>query len=331
MAGYARRVALVLTSPLLVTFATIATASVVEESSTSAPFEMVETSAFPEPLPAKPLRVWVGSYFAPSADFGGVDVSLARPDVGFRVRVPIDKLLRIDLTGDFSSSVYDTTGHGSVFTNCPNCPLPDEAYSASFAAEAGYGFNREVHLFRADERWVLLGGVSVNANWESGAFEESITPGGTLGCGYELPAKLRLGLGVNVERALEGDGVDVGPSFYLRWDVTPRVRLRDRGLGLRIEYRPSDRFEVFAAGYQSNDRFRLEDRPGLSAGATFRDRQVLVGGGVAIKLSRAFRISAETGAIVDRNLAVETRDDGKLEGADGDVSPYLSLRLEIRI
>lgn len=332
MPGYARQAALLLTAALLMALATATRSVAVEETPVAGDgLELAETPAFPEPPPSQPVRVWVGSYVAPSAGFGGAEVTLARPDFRFRARLPIDKLFSIELVGDFSASSYHTDGRGPVFTNCPGCRLPGAAYSASFGTEGGYLFNRGQHLFRADERWAVLGGVSVSANWEAGAFEESVTPGATLGCGYELPSKLRFALGVNVKRALDGDGVEVGPSVYLRWDITREWRIRNRGLGLRIEYRPSRRFEVFATGYQGSDRFRLDDRSGLPAGATFRDRQALVGGGVVVKLSRAFQVIAETGAIVDRNLAVEARDDGELESVDGDVSPYFTLRFEIRV
>jgi hypothetical protein len=304
--------------------------AVEETPATGDPVEVLETPAFPEKPPSKPLRVWLGSYLAPSADFGRPEVTLVRPDVSFRLRLPVDHRFSAELTGDFSASIYDTDGRGPVFTTCPECSLPDEAYSASFGVQSGYVLKLGRHLFRSDERWALLGDLSLSADWEAGAFEESISPGASLGCGYELPSTLRIALGARVERALDGDGVDLGPSVYLRWDVTREFRIRNRGLGVRVEYLPTGRFELFATGYQARDRFRLDDRPGLSAGATFRDRQALVGGGMVVKLSRTFRMTVEMGAIVDRNLAVDTRDDGKLEGVDGDVSPYFTLRLEIR-
>jgi hypothetical protein len=133
-----------------------------------------------------------------------------------------------------------------------------------------------------------------------------------------------------VERALDGDGVKVAPSGYLRWYITPKLKLRNRGLGLELEYRPTHRVEVFVAGFQSSDRFRLDDRPGLSAAPTFSDRQVAVGGGLVFKIAHAFRVTFETGAIVDRRVYLNTRDDGRIDSTGGDASPYFALRAEIR-
>lgn len=141
----------------------------------------------------------------------------------------------------------------------------------------------------------------------------------------------RSGLGARVERALDGDGVNVGPSAYFRWDFARKFRLRDRGIGIQIEYRPVPNWQLFLAGFRSSDRFRLDQRPGAPAGMTFRDRQVSVGGGGMVRISHTLRLGAEIGAIVDRRVSVSARDDGRLDSADGDVSPYLSLRAEVRL
>ena len=63
---------------------------------------------------------------------------------------------------------------------------------------------------------------------------------------------------------------------------------------------------------------------------TFRDRQVSVGGGVVFKIYDTLRVAAEAGAIVDRQVSINARDQGRIDSADGDVSPYLSIRAEVR-
>jgi hypothetical protein len=63
---------------------------------------------------------------------------------------------------------------------------------------------------------------------------------------------------------------------------------------------------------------------------TFRDRQVTVGGGVVFKRDEKLRFAAEAGAIVERQVSVNTRNQGRLDSANGEVSPYISIRAEVR-
>jgi hypothetical protein len=62
----------------------------------------------------------------------------------------------------------------------------------------------------------------------------------------------------------------------------------------------------------------------------FRDRQWLVGGGLEWRPWGLLRIAIESGAIVDRKLSLRARDEGTLDSASVDTSPYVGLRLEIR-
>lgn len=291
---------------------------------------LVDEPAFPAPLPRDRVRIWTGAYFAPPADFGDIDVGLVQTELRFRARLPVNTTASVQVTGDFRTNLYDEDGIGPLFEDCADCPAPDTLHSALLAVQGGYLLNREWHLFRDDEQWAVVGALYGRARWEPGAFEESLTPGLSLGLGYQIPLKLRVAVSARIERALDGDGVAVAPSGYLRWYITPKVRLRNRGLGLELEYRPTSRVEVFATAFQSSDRFRLDDRPGLSSAPTFRDRQVAVGGGLVFKIAHAFRVTFETGAIVDRRLYIDTRDDGRIDSTGGDISPYFALRAEIR-
>jgi hypothetical protein len=291
---------------------------------------IVDLPASPEPAGADRFRACSGSFFAPAADFGALDVDLSRPEVQLRLRFPLDDAVSLQLTGNFSASLYDAEGPGPIFEGCPSCPLPNDLYSASLGTQAGYVFKRSRHLFRSDERWALLASAFARARWEPGALGSSFTPGVSFGLGYELPARLRIGISAHVERDLDGAGVDLTPVGYLRWDIAPKLELRNRGVGLQLDYEATDQLDLFATGYRSSDRFRLDDRPGISSGPTLRDVQVLVGGGLVCVFSRAFRLTAEAGAILDRSIRVETRDDGKLDSTRSDASAYVAFRLELR-
>lgn len=289
----------------------------------------IDEPAFPAPLPKDRVRVWSGAYFAPPTDVGDADLGLIRSELRVRARIPINGVASVQVTGDFRVSSYDTDG-GPLFRDCADCPSPGELYSALLAVQGGYLLNRRWHLFRDDEQWALVGALYGRARWEPGAFDDALTPGLSYGIGYQLPRRLRIAVTGRVERALDGDGVKIAPGGYLRWDITPKTRVRTRGLGLQLEHRPTTRYEIFATAFQSSDRFRLDNRPGLSSAPTFSDRQVAVGGGLVFKVAREFRVTFETGAIVDRRVAVYTRDDDRLDSSGGDISPYFALRGEFR-
>ena len=238
----------------------------------------------------------------------------------------------VHLVGEFKPTFYDQSGGGLIFEDCPECSLPDELYSTGFSLEGGYLLNRDdSYLMREGEQWAAIGSFYTRARFESGAFGDSLSPGVSLGLGYQLPRKFRIAIAARVERALDGDGVKVGPSGYLRWDFLPKWRLRLRGLGLQLEYRATSRLMVFASGFRTSDRFRLDGDSGPGSGQTFRDRRVVVGWGFAIKILRSLRLTAETGAVVHRRLSFKTRDDGTLDRNDaGETKPYFGLRLELR-
>lgn len=292
---------------------------------------IVDDPAFPGIVPRKPVRLWGGSFVAPEAGFGDSDITLVRPAIRGRASPPLSALAALQITADFSTSFYELEDGDTLFPDCPACPDPDDLYSVALATQGGYRLNDDGHLLLRDEQWAVLGTLVVRARWEPGAFSESVTPGASFSLGYQLPGRLRLALGATVERALDGDGVAVGPLAYLRWDLLPQVRLKSRGLGGQLEYQPNQRFDFFVTAFRNSDSFRLNDRPDLPSGVTFQDRQLLVGTGMVLKAIHGLRLLAEVGAIVDRRVSISTRDDGRIESRSGDPSPYFDLRLEGRI
>ena len=296
--------------------------------------EIAEVGEEPVPpvvLMREAVRVRLESEFIPEAglDADDSDVSLIKPGVRGRIRVPIGRRASSQLRGAFSSSRYDVDGAPGLFADCPSCPVPDEFYSASLAAEAALLLNPGGHLLFEGERWGLLGGGFGRARWEPGAFDDSLTGGGEVGIGYELPDRLRAAIGVRVETALDGGTPSISPSGTFRWDVTHELRLRNRGFGLQLELRER-RFEVFLAGYRASDSFLFHSRSGAPTDMVFKDHQWLTGAGVEWKLFRRLRVVAEAGAVVERELSLRARGEGTLTKITGDPSPYANLRLELR-
>jgi hypothetical protein len=292
---------------------------------------VIDEPAFPGERLRDGVRIWTGSYFVPSTDFGQADLGLARPELRVRLRVPVNGVASLQLTGEFKPSFYDTSGSGRLFEDCADCPSPGDLYSTAVALKGGLLLNKNRHFLLEDEQWALLSGVYVRARFEPGAFEESVSPGFSLGFGYRIPGRLRVAIGGRIERALDGDGVKIGPTAYFRWDPAPKWRLRMRGTGLQLEYRILPRLELFATGFRSSNRFRMDDRANIGSGATFGDRQTVVGGGFVVKILRELRFTAESGAVVDRRVSFKTRSDGTLDSNKaGETMPYFSFRFEIR-
>jgi len=305
-------------------------------SVSAGPSEVDESIAIDEPifpgLPSGALRLWLDSRFQPDADAGDTEVSLIDPGAKLRLRAPLGRRMGLQLTAGFRTSRYDVEDESALFDSCAaaSCPAPDEFYATSIALQSAVQLNDTGHLLWDGERWALLVEGIGRARWEPGAFEESLTGGGGLALGYELPRRLRVALGAHVESSLDGGSPSVSPTVAFRWDVAEWVRLRNRGFGLQLELRASRYLELFVAGYRTSTRFRLDSRPGLPSGALFRDRQWLVVGGVEWKLSRLLRVGVEAGAIVDRRLSLRASDEGTLDSASADPSPYVGVRLEIR-
>jgi hypothetical protein len=304
-------------------------------SVSAGPTGVDESIAIDEPifpgLPSGALRLWLDSRFEPDAEVGDAEVSLVEPGVKLRLRAPLGRRVGLQLTAAFRTSRYDVDDESALFEDCAGtCPAPDEFYATSLAAQTAVQLNDAGYLLWDGEHWALLVEGIGRARWESGVFEDSLTGGGGLAIGYELPRRLRVALGAHIESSLGGGGVSVSPTVALRWDVAEWARLSNRGLGLQLELRPSRHFELFVAGYRTSSRFLLDSRPGLPSEALFRDRQWLVGGGIELKPWRLLRVAVEAGAIVDRRLSLRANDEGTLDSASADPSPYVAVRLEIR-
>jgi len=288
-------------------------------------------------LPQGLMRLEFGSGFAPSADAGGSEVAVATPGGRLRLQGPIGERVGAQAFIGFGTTLYDVKDSVDLFTDCTDgdgleleCPTPDEFYAASFGAQAAYLLNPNSFVFFDGERWALVGEGFIRGRWERGAFQDSLKAGTIAAVGYEFTKHLRVAIGAQVDVALDGGDVSVEPTAAFRWDITPQLRLANRGFGLQLQLREFKRFEFFVAGYRSSDGYRLHDRNGLPSGAEFDDRRWQVGGGMEVRLARWLRLKTELGAIVDRRLAISANGEGTLSDQDVDPSPYMDVRLEFR-
>jgi hypothetical protein len=276
------------------------------------------------------LRIQLGAGFMSDADAEDSEVFVVTPGGRLTLQLPIGEHGSAETFAAFSTSEYDVNHASALFEECAACPVPESFYSASVGAQGAVQLNHGWDLILSGERWALLTEASMGASWEEGAFERSLGSGVVLALGYELPKRLRLALGAKIGVAFDGGEVSISPIGAFRWDVTPWLRLRNRGFGLELDLRAVKHLDLFVAGYRTGDDFRLRSREGLPSGAKFEDRRWQVGFGVEWKFWRRLRILAEAGAMVDRQLSVSASGEGTLDSVRVDPSPYLDLRLEFR-
>jgi hypothetical protein len=196
----------------------------------------------------------------------------------------------------------------------------------SVVVVGGYLLNASRYLLRAGERWAMIAGVLGRARWQKGALDDAATGGASLGLGYEIPGRLRIGIGARAEDKLDG-GVSVSPEGHFRWDITDHWRLRDRALGLHLEYRPGGPLEYFIEAYRTSDSFLLDSE--TPSDLTFEDKRVITAIGAEWKVHHRLRLRGEAGAVVDRQLRYES-DGDRLDTISGDPSAYIGLRVELR-
>jgi hypothetical protein len=237
----------------------------------------------------------------------------------------------LQLTARFAASVYDFDGSTNFFDSGPSKSDPfDDFFRTSLSLQGGYRINERRGLFVEEEVWSVLGRAFVGSSWENGAFGDGLTGGGSLALGYEIDDLIRVAVGINIKSRIDRSGVKIGPAFDLRWNVTDRFTVRNRGEGLQLEYSLTPRFELFVAGFFEGDKFRLDNRPGLPDDLTFRDESIQAGAGFEWKVSKHFRLNLEAGAVAWRELRVRSHAMGTLSKERGDPSAYFDFRFEVR-
>jgi len=294
----------------------------------------LETPVFPSATPYRirdAFRLRLESRFLPSAGFDGFDADLYQPSLRFRATAPLSKRAVLQLTARFSASLYDFDGRTSFFGVAagPSDPF-DDFFRASLSLQGGFRINEKRWLFVEKEMWSILARAVGGSSWEEGAFGEGLVGAGSLALGYEIDDLIRVAVGVNISSRIDRSGVKLGPVVDLRWNVTDRFTVRNRGRGLQLEYALTPKLEFFTAGFFDGDRFRLDSRPGLPDDLTFRDESVQAGAGFEWKISKHFRLNFEAGAVAWRRLRVKSRSLGDLSKETGDPSAYVDVRFEMR-
>lgn len=281
----------------------------------------VETPIFPEVRYRDAIRLRFTTLFLPSANFDTYKANLYHPSVRARFTIPLPNRSVVQITGRGALSHYAFGG------NVPAALQGLETlHNTSLVIQGAHQINEEDSwLIREGEAWSILANAYARSRYESGAFSDGLTYGGSLALGYQNE-KVRLAAGVSLGSPLTGSGLDVGFVGSLRWDPIRKLTIRNRGLGAQVEYRVSSKFKLIASGYQAGQVYRL-DMPGE---VEFRDEQTLVGTGFEWKISKYFRLLLEGGVVPSRNVRVKARGAPPITKEDADTGGYLDVRLEIR-
>lgn len=286
----------------------------------------IEAPLFPGVDLPRGLRLQARSRFWPHADLDPGHVDRYAPEVQARFTLPMNHRAVARLHGRFGASRFQWSGP----TPFKALRDPLDLYEARLSLDGAYRLNEEGSSWLLeDESWSLLGLLAARSNWEGGDFHSGLGGRLGLGLGYRLPDRFRVALGVMLQTDLEEGGLDVSPFGSFRWSITPALTLRDRGLGLLLEYRVSRRIEVFASAYRTSDSWSLKNRFGADD-LSFRDRQVQAGVGLEWRIAKFLRVNVEVGGVVDRKLRLHSEDLGTLISQRADPSPYFDIRFELR-
>jgi hypothetical protein len=292
----------------------------------------LEALAFPELRYRDGVRVNFQSQFLPDADLGDGHTSLYQPDLRARMNLPLSRRAILRLSARAGMSSYQFRG-GPILQNSGVDLVGGslDLYRTRLSAQGALRLNEEGESWITEnETWALLATLGADSSWESGAFDEAIRVGTGLAVGYEIDGKLRLALGAIVGYSPDSGDVEVGPLGTFRWNVTDRLTLRDRSLGLQLEYRWSPRLELFVSGFRNSDSYRLDEISGFGDEVSFTDRQWLAGAGFEWKLTPNLRLNAEAGGVAWRKVKVSEDDLGTLSSERADPGAYIDLRIEFR-
>jgi hypothetical protein len=345
--GVARVAAVVLCGWIGASAASASDAS--EETDRNADPSTVEGSArergflsappFPELAITEAFRVELGTFGAPDASIGSGQVSVVRNALSARATWLANERMSSRIALQVAETRYGF--RGDVW-GVRLHPLTAQAldydhligdldlHAARVAIDGAYLVTDRTDWFADGERWAVLGSVYGGSRWEDGDFDSGLGVGGALGVGYEVAKELRVALGVSLGSPIDDPDLDINPLFSLRWRPNDVVTLRSRELGLQVELALTPVFSVFLTGFRSSDGYRLRDRPPLGD-LSFRERNVRIGAGFEWTLANWLHLEFEAGALADRSLRVHEEHLGTLVSSRSGGSPYLELRLELRL
>jgi len=276
------------------------------------------------------LRFTLANRWVGKADFGAFEGSSVQPEARLRLDVPVSRNAAIRLMGTGRMIIYDFDGQSDLFPGAPTDEPFDNLNSFDVRLQAGYLLDERFTLFSENERWALLAQGGVKASWEKGSkLEDGLRGRGSLAVGYRLAERLEVAAGITLSERMLKSGIGVGPLLEFDWRVNDDWTLKSYGLGLQIERRLVEKLLLFTRVRLESQGFRLDERPGIGRGKLSL-RQLPVGLGVQWNPLSLLRFRAIVGAMTLQRLRVKNEQDNTVNSETAGVSPYVTVRLDLR-
>ena len=260
----------------------------------------------------------------------GNDVETYSGNARLRVALPVSERVGAQVIARYAATTYEFDGSTDLFGTGPRRGNPfDEFHDLSLRLQGSVALNDTGSLLLEGEEWSLLAEGRGFTRFERGAFSDGFGGGFALAVGYSIPKRLDVALGFEVGVSAGDKSLRVRPAGNIRLRVTDDLVLSTRGRGVQAQYRWSRRLELYAAWFQSGEGWRLENRRGLPGRLRWQDKQSRALAGIEWKAHPQLRLRLEGGAVITRELQVQSRD-GDLSEVDGDPTGFLRFSLELR-
>ncbi len=190
-------------------------------------------------------------------------------------------------------------------------------------------------FYTPSENWRFVLIPSINFSGASGAeASESLSYGTVVSGAYVFNPQLMLGLGAGIFERL--DQFEMFPYVVINWKINEQFRLTNPfpagpvgPAGMELVYTPVRNMEVGIGGAYRSYRFRLDDSSTVSDGIgdmSFWAPFLRVGW----KLGRGYRLSINTGLLMDGSITIEDADGHELGETDFDSAPFVGVTLKGR-
>lgn len=263
------------------------------------------------------------AYFGQSGLDGGGDVSIVRGGIDLGVEWDVLPRWTFELTVENEWSKYS-------FDN------------AAWLKKCGFGFNND-HLddtftilrispavrYQINDEWAAFVGLEYRFTGSTEAnFGDASVGGGYIGAHWQPNDRLSIAAGVSVVTKLDDD-LDILPIIDVEYELSDQWAISTRGLGLEIEYQPTDDWSFTLFAERESREFRLADRDRLAPGGYFSDEGYLVGLEALWQCSPNVLLSLSTGFMFAQEYELYNAHNRRISSADADASPFIGLSLQI--
>lgn len=259
--------------------------------------------------------------FVVDQEYRGAEVDSFATAFRASLVAPLGRSLAIRIVGRLQIEQFDFRGD-SAFLDTGRAPADpfDELFDHAFRIEGRY---------RVADDWALLAAAQLRSGWESGAdYVSGLQGAGFLGFAHIFRERFSIVLGARVSSRMARSGARVWPAVQLGWQVTDRLEIATRNLGLRASYRFSKELGAYLEGEWRQRSYRLEDREGEIGKGVLQNRSLPVILGVRWRVARDWRLRAHVGANAYQRWRVRDEDREEIDRATSRGPAFLA-RLDV--